>query len=218
MDEPHARCTPLPSTSCTEHGKTPSEHMTRRRQQGAQQKARETTGQTSSTTGATAQPKVMTTKSAGLVQQMPPASGSDSHCSPYKSHHCDDCHRKESRHSPCRDNTTHDSHQHDPRDDAPLHCTQSEQTQQVHTASFYECHYQHVFSRSLPKLTDYVSPLQRDGETQKRLDALKNPPKLEFKARLPPAPPMWCFTLAGCYTLGALPLQELVVLEPHSMT
>uniref|UniRef100_A0A915J0J8 Uncharacterized protein n=1 Tax=Romanomermis culicivorax TaxID=13658 RepID=A0A915J0J8_ROMCU len=40
MDEPHAQCTPLPSTSRTEQGKTPSRHTTKGPEQQAKQKER----------------------------------------------------------------------------------------------------------------------------------------------------------------------------------
>uniref|UniRef100_A0A915L539 Uncharacterized protein n=1 Tax=Romanomermis culicivorax TaxID=13658 RepID=A0A915L539_ROMCU len=58
MNEPHTRCTPLPSTSHTERGKMRSECTTRGREQHAQQEAPQTAGQPSSTTGVTVQPKV----------------------------------------------------------------------------------------------------------------------------------------------------------------
>uniref|UniRef100_A0A915HSP4 Uncharacterized protein n=1 Tax=Romanomermis culicivorax TaxID=13658 RepID=A0A915HSP4_ROMCU len=87
-----------------------------------QQKAQETTGQTSSQTGATLQPKVTTTKTAAPTKQRPPACQSDSHHS-HQSHHCDDCHQKETKQSPCKDTTSPDSHQQECCDNAPPHRT-----------------------------------------------------------------------------------------------
>uniref|UniRef100_A0A915HTX9 Uncharacterized protein n=1 Tax=Romanomermis culicivorax TaxID=13658 RepID=A0A915HTX9_ROMCU len=147
-----------------------NERTTCRHEQHPQQKARETAAQTTSKTGATSQPKVTTTKTAALAKQTPPAHQSDSYCSHQESHHPDDRHQR--------------------GDDAPLHHTQNEQTHQVHSTGFYQQAYQHSFRRSPLKLTDYISPLQRDAEIQRCLEALKNPPKMVFKVLLPPPPPM----------------------------
>uniref|UniRef100_A0A915K143 Uncharacterized protein n=1 Tax=Romanomermis culicivorax TaxID=13658 RepID=A0A915K143_ROMCU len=146
--------------------------------------------QTSSQTGATLQLKVTLTKSAAPAQQMPPAHHSDSHPPCHESHHGDDRHCEETKHSLRKDTTTHDSGQYERRDDAPPHQTQSEQMHRMHSTSFYKSMYQPGFSHSLPKLTDYISPLQRDAEIQRHLEALKNLPKPEFKVLLPFGPPM----------------------------
>uniref|UniRef100_A0A915KTL5 Uncharacterized protein n=1 Tax=Romanomermis culicivorax TaxID=13658 RepID=A0A915KTL5_ROMCU len=61
MDEPHSPRTPPPSTSHTEHGKSPSERTTCRREQCDKQKAREEACQSSQTT-ATPQLKVTSQK------------------------------------------------------------------------------------------------------------------------------------------------------------
>uniref|UniRef100_A0A915KBH7 Uncharacterized protein n=1 Tax=Romanomermis culicivorax TaxID=13658 RepID=A0A915KBH7_ROMCU len=114
----------------TERGKTPSEQTTCCRKQHAQQKARETAGQTSSQIGVTSQPKVSTTKTAASAKQTPPARQSDSHHSRHESHHRDDPHGKETKQSPRKDTTSRDSHQQDCSEDAPRHCTQSKQTHQ----------------------------------------------------------------------------------------
>uniref|UniRef100_A0A915IID1 Uncharacterized protein n=1 Tax=Romanomermis culicivorax TaxID=13658 RepID=A0A915IID1_ROMCU len=184
----------FPSTSAPalDHHSHPigSEPTTHCREQLAQQKAGETAGQTSSQTGATSQPKVISTKSAAPAKQMPPAPQSDSHCSRHKSHHLDDRHPKETKHSPRKDTTSCDSRQHERHHDAPPHCILSEQTPQVHLTGFYEQAYQHHFRCSPPKLTSYISPLQQDAEVQRSLEALKNPPRPIFKVLLLPAPPM----------------------------
>uniref|UniRef100_A0A915KEN9 Uncharacterized protein n=1 Tax=Romanomermis culicivorax TaxID=13658 RepID=A0A915KEN9_ROMCU len=116
MDEPHARRTPPPCTSRPKRGKMPSKCTTRRPEQRAQQKARQTAVQPSSTTGWTAQPKVTTTKSSAtgttsakpmvLPQQMRPFHHSHSHCSRHKLHHRDDRHHKATEHSPPQDTAT----------------------------------------------------------------------------------------------------------------
>uniref|UniRef100_A0A915IVQ6 Uncharacterized protein n=1 Tax=Romanomermis culicivorax TaxID=13658 RepID=A0A915IVQ6_ROMCU len=176
-EEPRTQRTPPPSTPRTECGKTPSERTTHPRKQRAQQKARESAAQTSSKTGATLQLKFPTTKTAAPAKQMTPARQSDSHRSRHESHYRNDT-------------TSLDSHQQERREDAPSHCTQSEQTRQVHSTGFYEQAYQHGFRCSPPKLTDYISPLHRNAEIQKCLGALKNPLKLVFKVLLLPLPLM----------------------------
>uniref|UniRef100_A0A915KP71 Uncharacterized protein n=1 Tax=Romanomermis culicivorax TaxID=13658 RepID=A0A915KP71_ROMCU len=93
-------------------------------------------GQTSSQTSVTPQPKITTKKTAAPAKQTPPACQLDSHQSHHESHHHDDRHRKETKQSPRKDTTSCDSHQQKRRDDALLHCTQSEQTRQVHSTGF----------------------------------------------------------------------------------
>uniref|UniRef100_A0A915KJ30 CCDC81 HU domain-containing protein n=1 Tax=Romanomermis culicivorax TaxID=13658 RepID=A0A915KJ30_ROMCU len=132
----------------------------------------------------------MTTKTAVPAKQTPPARQLDSHRSHHESHHCDDCHRKETKQSPQKDTTSRDSCQQEHHDDAMLQRTQSEQTHQVHSTRSYEQAYQHGFRRSPLKLTDYFSRLQGDAQIQRRLEALENPRKTVFKVRLPPLPPM----------------------------
>uniref|UniRef100_A0A915LD61 Uncharacterized protein n=1 Tax=Romanomermis culicivorax TaxID=13658 RepID=A0A915LD61_ROMCU len=141
-DEPHTQQTPPPSTSCTECSKTPSERTTCRREQRNQQKAREEARQTSLQTSGTPQPKVMTTKTAAPAKHMPPARQSDSHHSRHKSHSLDNRHRKATQQPPA---TSRDSGQHERRNDAPPHGTQSEQTPQVHSPGFYDEAYEHSF-------------------------------------------------------------------------
>uniref|UniRef100_A0A915JEZ9 Uncharacterized protein n=1 Tax=Romanomermis culicivorax TaxID=13658 RepID=A0A915JEZ9_ROMCU len=96
-DEPHTRGMPPSSTSRTECGKMPSKRTTHHLEQPNQQKAGETTSQTSSQPSATLQPKVMTTKRAAPSNQPPPVHQSDSHRSHHKSHSHEDCHRKETQ-------------------------------------------------------------------------------------------------------------------------
>uniref|UniRef100_A0A915IXV9 Uncharacterized protein n=1 Tax=Romanomermis culicivorax TaxID=13658 RepID=A0A915IXV9_ROMCU len=135
-DEPRIQQTPPPSTSRAKGGKTPSEHTTHCGKQCMEQKAQETANQTSSQTGATSQPKVTTTKTTASAKQMPPTRQSYSHCSHQECHHRDDRHQKETKHSPPKDTTSCDRCQHKCRVDALPHCTQSEQTHQVHSTGF----------------------------------------------------------------------------------
>uniref|UniRef100_A0A915K0I5 Uncharacterized protein n=1 Tax=Romanomermis culicivorax TaxID=13658 RepID=A0A915K0I5_ROMCU len=118
----------------------PKLQTTRCHEQRAEQKEQQTSSQTSLTTGATAQPKVMLTKSSStktksaqptaLPQQMLRAHHSDNHGSHHEPHEHDNSHRQERDHSGHQDNTTGDSRDQDHCNNDPHHPTQSEQSQQ----------------------------------------------------------------------------------------
>uniref|UniRef100_A0A915JLW2 Uncharacterized protein n=1 Tax=Romanomermis culicivorax TaxID=13658 RepID=A0A915JLW2_ROMCU len=180
-DKPHTGQTRPSSTSPTKCGKMPSEWTTLRREQRNQQKACEEARRTSSLTSGTPQPKVTTSKTAAPAKHTPPAHQLDSQYSRHESHSREDGHQKATQQL---HTTSGDSHQQERGNDAPPHCTQSEQTRTMHSTSFYEEAYKHGFHQSPLKLTDYISPLHRNAEIQKGMEALKNPPKTMFKVLL----------------------------------
>uniref|UniRef100_A0A915KKL5 Uncharacterized protein n=1 Tax=Romanomermis culicivorax TaxID=13658 RepID=A0A915KKL5_ROMCU len=69
--------------------------------------------------------------------------------------------------------------------------------------------------RTIPKANKRVSPLQRDAEVQKCLEALKNPPKLVFKVPLLLAPLMDMEQATS--SIASLPLRT-ISLPPMALT
>uniref|UniRef100_A0A915I7P7 Uncharacterized protein n=1 Tax=Romanomermis culicivorax TaxID=13658 RepID=A0A915I7P7_ROMCU len=129
-------------------------------------------------------PKIKSTETTAPAKQLPPISQSDRHHSCHESHSPDDRHPKETQQPHA---TSRDSCQHECRDDARPHRTQSDAPGAL----------DRFLRRCLPtwlppvttKLMDYISPLHRDAKIQRHMEALKNRTKDLFKAPLPPPPP-----------------------------